>query len=181
MRAHWIFTRTSLWMAAVAAAVLTASAQQQGWRSAAAAEDRPKDDSGQTQGSRQGRAGQSAGAKKAAPMPSHRVIVCYFHRTQRCPTCKRISAYIEEAIRAGFAREIKQRRVAMTLVDFQDRKNARYTKAYKIKGPTLVIIDVRDGKVAAWKPAPKVWSLVKKKDEFFKYVQKEVRAYLEAK
>lgn len=40
-------------------------------------------------------------------------------------------------------------------------------------------MDVRDGKVTSWKPAPKVWSLVSKKDDFFRYVQSEMRSYLD--
>ena len=55
----------------------------------------------------------------------------------------------------------------MTMIDFQDAKNQKFTEAYKITGPTLVILDIHDGKVKAWKPAPKVWSLVGKKSEFF--------------
>jgi hypothetical protein len=39
-------------------------------------------------------------------------------------------------------------------------------------------MDVHDGKVTAWKPAPKVWSLVGKKDDFVRYVQGEVHSYL---
>ena len=31
-----------------------------------------------------------------AASPSHQVVACYFHRTVRCPTCKKISAYIEQ-------------------------------------------------------------------------------------
>ena len=42
-------------------------------------------------------------------------------------------------------------------------------------------MDVNGEKVTAWKPAPKVWSLVADKDAFFKYVQNEVRAYLNPK
>jgi hypothetical protein len=113
--------------------------------------------------------------------PSHRVVACYFHRTVRCPTCRRISAYIEEGIQAGFAREIQEGRVSVAMMDFQDPKNERFTSFYKITGPTLVLMDIRDGKVAAWKPAPKVWSLVGDKEAFFRYVQGEVRAYLEGK
>lgn len=120
-----------------------------------------------------------AGEKPAAA--AHRVVACYFHRTNRCPTCRKISAYIEESLNTGMAKEMKEGSVALQMIDFQDPKNQQYTDAYKITGPTLVIMDVRDGKVASWKPAPKVWSLVGKKDAFFKYVQDEVRAYLEAK
>lgn len=118
-------------------------------------------------------------ADGAAAAPSHQVIACYFHRTVRCPTCRTISAYIEESVKAGFAAQLQDGSVKLTMIDFQDPKNQKFTQAYRITGPTLVIMDVKDGKVAAWKPAPKVWSLVGQKDQFIRYVQGEVQSYLE--
>jgi hypothetical protein len=112
---------------------------------------------------------------------SHQVIACYFHRTVRCATCKKISEYIDESVKTGFASQVKDGSVKMMMIDFQDEKNQKYTQAYKISGPTLVIMDVKDGKVTAWKQAPKVWSLVANKPDFFKYVQGEVKVYLEGK
>lgn len=44
-----------------------------------------------------------------------------------------------------------------------------------------MLADVHDGKVTAWKPMPKVWSLVAKKATFFKYLRDGVRDYLEEK
>ena len=123
----------------------------------------------------------SAPAEEKPAVAEHRVVACYFHRTNRCPTCRKISAYIEESLNNGLAKEMKDGSVSLQMIDFQDPKNQKYTEAYKITGPTLVLMDVRDGKVASWKPAPKVWSLVGKKDAFLKYVQDEVRAYLETK
>jgi len=113
--------------------------------------------------------------------PKHWVAAMYFHRTQRCPTCKRISAFIEEAVKTGFAPERKQHVVQLFMIDYQDERNAKYTKSYQVTRPTLVLADVKDGRVTAWKPMPKVWSLVGKKDEFFKYVQDGIRGYLEDK
>jgi len=118
-------------------------------------------------------------ADAPAVAPSHQVIACYFHRTVRCPTCRRISAYIEEAVQTGFKTEVKAGRVKMVMIDFQDAKNQKYAQAYQVAGPTLVLMDVHDGKVTSWKPAPKVWSLVAKKTDFFSYVQGEVRSYLD--
>jgi len=120
-----------------------------------------------------------AAAAPAAPPPDHRVVAMYFHRTQRCPTCKKIGTYSEEAIRSGFAAELATGQVAFHLIDFQDAKNARFAESYRITGPTLVLADVKGGKVSQWKPLPKVWSLVGKKDAFFEYVQRAVRDYLE--
>lgn len=126
-------------------------------------------------------AGEASSARSAdgAAAPSHQVIACYFHRTVRCPTCRTISAYIEESVKAGFAAQLQDGSVKLTMIDFQDPKNQKFTQAYRITGPTLVIMDVKDGKVAAWKPAPKVWSLVGQKDQFIRYVQGEVRSYLQ--
>ena len=120
----------------------------------------------------------SAAANTPAKTPRHRVVAMYFHRTHRCPTCQKIGAYAEEAVKSGFVEELKQRRAAFHLIDFQDRKNAEFVDGYQIKGPTLILADVKDGKVVAWKRMPKVWSLVGKKDEFLKYVRGGVRKYL---
>lgn len=123
-------------------------------------------------------ASKTLAADAASGGPSHQVIACYFHRTQRCPTCQKISAYIEESIKAGFAEQLKEKSVRMVMMDFQDPKNRKYTEAYEIDGPTLVLMDVRDGKIVSWKAAPKVWSLVGRKDDFFRYVQREIQDYL---
>ena len=72
----------------------------------------------------------------------------YFHRTQRCPTCLKMGSYSEEAVKTGFADEIKKGQVAFHFIDFQDEKNARYTKGYEISGPALIVAKISDNKVA---------------------------------
>ena len=121
-----------------------------------------------------------AGQQPAAA-EQHRVAAIYFHRTQRCPTCKLIGTYIDEALKKGFPKELKSKRVGLYMVDYQNPKNKRYKTAYKIEGPTLVLAEVSGKKVTRWKPLPKVWSLMRKKKDFFRYVQQETRAYLEKK
>jgi len=105
-------------------------------------------------------------------------MACYFHRTVRCPTCKRIGSYIEEAVQGGFASQLQDGSVKLVMIDFQDARNQKFTQAYNISGPTLVLMDVHDGKVTSWKPAPRVWSLVGQKEAFLTYVQGEVQGYL---
>ncbi len=122
-----------------------------------------------------------AAEDKPVEKPTHRVVAIYFHRTKQCPTCKKITAYIKEAVKAEFEEQTKTRQVTMHTIDFQAAKNKKFTKAYKINRPTLVLADIRDGKVTDWKPMPKVWSLVVKKPDFMKYVQKGVRDYLDGK
>ncbi len=117
-------------------------------------------------------------AAYGADMPAHQVILCYFHRTVRCPTCKMVGSHIQEAVQTGFPAQVKDGTVKLIMVDFQDPRNQPYVQAYHVSGPLLVILDIHDGKVTAWKPTPKVWSLLAKKPEFFRYVQTEVQGYL---
>lgn len=118
------------------------------------------------------------GDKQKAEPPPHQVVAIYFHRTQRCPTCKRIGTLTKEAITSSFPEELKQRAVLFRMIDFQDEKNAKLVEQYKIKGPTLVLANVFDGEVVLWTPKPKVWQLVAKPDNLRKYVQEGVATYL---
>ena len=114
----------------------------------------------------------------AAKPPANRVAVMYFHRTKRCPTCKKMGSYSEEAVKTAFAEQVKSGKVEFHYIDFQKPENAALTKAYKITGPALVVARVKGNKVECWKPLPKIWELVSKKDDFYKYVQQNVREYL---
>jgi hypothetical protein len=111
------------------------------------------------------------------PLP-RQVVAIYFHRTVRCPTCKRVGAMAEEAVVGGFAKQVKSRTVEFRYIDFQDEKNTAIVNRYKITGPALVLTNVFDGRIVRWEPLPKAWQLFAKPDEFRQYVQGAVTRYL---
>jgi len=117
----------------------------------------------------------TATAVQAAEAPKDRVIAMYFHRTERCPTCQKMGSYSEEAVKTAFADEIKKGQVAFYFINFEDEKNARYTKAYGIGGPALIVAKIVDGKVASYRNLEEIWSYVGDKDKFFSYVQENVK------
>ena len=117
-------------------------------------------------------------AAQAADAPKDRVVAMYFHRTQRCPTCLKMGSYSEEAVKAVFADEIKQGQVAFYFIDFQDEKNARYTKAYNINGPALIVAKISDNKVASYRNLEEIWTKVGDKPAFLRYVQESVKTDL---
>ena len=117
----------------------------------------------------------AAEAPKAPP--KDRVVAMYFHRTQRCPTCQKMGSYTEEAVKTGFAGQLKDGMVEFYYIDFQNEKNAAYTKAYKITGPALIVAKVADNKVAEFKDLKDIWSNVGDKKAFIKYVQDQIKAY----
>ena len=115
---------------------------------------------------------------RAADPPTDRVVVMYFHRTQRCPTCRKMGSYSEEAVQTGLAQQIKEGNVEFHFIDFQDKKNAALTKAYKVSGPSLVVAKVAGGKVAKFKSLTEIWAKVGDKAAFVEYVQSNVQEYL---
>lgn len=117
-------------------------------------------------------------ADPPAKAPANRVVVMYFHRTQRCPTCLKMGSYSEEAVKEGFAKQIKEGLVEFHYIDFQDEKNEAFAKGYKITGPALVVVKVVDGKVKEYKNLKDIWTKVAEKPDFIKYVRENVEGYL---
>ena len=116
-------------------------------------------------------------ADKPAVAPADRVVVMYFHRTVRCPTCRRMGSYSQEAVVKGFAKQIKDGTVEFRYIDFQDERNAVLTKGYKVGGPTLIVAQVVDNKVKEYKNLTEIWAKNSDKDAFFKYVRDSVVTY----
>jgi hypothetical protein len=119
-------------------------------------------------------------ADKPAATPADRVVVMYFHRTQRCPTCLRMGSYSEEAVVNGFAKQIKDRTVEFHYIDFQDEKNEALTNGYKVGGPTLIVAQVIGNKVKEYKNLTEIWAKNRDKDVFLQYVRDNVTAYQKA-
>lgn len=113
----------------------------------------------------------------AADAPADRVVVMYFHRTQRCPTCLRMGSYTEEAVKSGFAKEIKSGKVELHFIDFQDPKNAKLTNGYSVGGPTLIVARVAGKKVAEYKNLTEMWAKSRDQGAFIDYVQSNVKNY----
>jgi hypothetical protein len=119
----------------------------------------------------------STAKTEASTAPADRVVVMYFHRTHRCPTCLRMGSYSEEAVVKGFAKEIKRGTVEFHYVDFQDETNAALTNGYKVSGPTLVVAQVMGNKIKEYKNLTEIWAKNSDKDAFLKYVRDNVAAY----
>lgn len=114
----------------------------------------------------------------AADASADRVVVMYFHRTQRCPTCQKMGSYTEEAVMSGFAQEIKAGKVSLHFINFEDEKNAGFTQGYGVTGPTLIVAHIADKKVAEYKNLKEIWMKSRDKVAFVEYVQGNVRDYL---
>lgn len=116
-------------------------------------------------------------AAAAADAPADRVVVMYFHRVPGCPTCQKMRGYTEEAVKGEFAKQIKDGKVELHYINFEDQKNAALTNGYKVTGPSLIVARVTGNKVAEYKNLTEMWSKVGDKKAFIDYVQTGVKDY----
>jgi thiol-disulfide isomerase/thioredoxin len=116
-------------------------------------------------------------AAAAADAPADRVVVMYFHRVPGCPTCQKMRGFTDEAVKGEFAKQIKDGKVELHYINFEDQKNAALTKGYKVSGPTLIVARITKNKVAEFKNLTEMWSKVGDKKAFIDYVQTNVKDY----
>ena len=122
-----------------------------------------------------------AGSAAAADAASHVVRVYYFRTNTRCASCRKIEAYTDGAVRRAFAREIEDGRLAWQVVNVQEPGNEHFIREYQLAAKSVVVVDVADGRQARWKNLDRIWRLLGDEPTFARYVEEEVRQYLEGR
>ena len=74
---------------------------------------------------------------------------------------------------------MKEGKVVWGLVNLDEPANTHYIEDYQLYSKSVIVSDVRDGEEVRWKNLMKVWQLTNDKAAFIRYVQDEVRDYLE--
>ncbi|XZE17600.1 nitrophenyl compound nitroreductase subunit ArsF family protein [Pirellulaceae bacterium SH449] len=77
----------------------------------------------------------------------------YFHAPHRCPTCRKIESFSHEALTP----EIESGKIAWTVADYTSNENETLVDQFKVFAPTVVLVEVQDGKVVRWKNLEEVW------------------------
>ena len=108
-----------------------------------------------------------------------KIIAYYFHRTARCHSCLTIEEYARQAIETGFALELQDGVVEWRPVNIEQKGNEHFEIDYSLSAQSLVVVKIENGKQAKWKTLSKVWDLLGDPTAFAKYVQGELRTYLD--
>jgi len=128
---------------------------------------------------RGGAADPAATAPPTGPATGRKVIACYFYTNVRCPTCRKIEAYTQEAV-TGLAAAGKDVPVEWHAINTDEAGNEHYKADYSLVVKSVIVADWRDGKQMQWKNLDKIWELVDDQAAFQKYIREEVAAYVEA-
>jgi hypothetical protein len=110
---------------------------------------------------------------------SRQIIAYYFHGNVRCATCRKIEAYTKEAIDSAFAKELKSGLLEFHATNIDSSKNEHFIDDYELYTKSVIVADFVNGKQVRWKNLEKIWTLTGNKAEFAKYIQIEVKAFLD--
>jgi len=106
------------------------------------------------------------------------VKVYYLHGNTRCPTCRTIEAYAQEAVQTGFAEELNDGKIQWQVINYESPGNEHYATDYEVVAPNVVFAKFSDGKQVAWKGLPEVWEHVGDKATFVQFVQTSLREFM---
>ncbi|MBK7092944.1 MAG: hypothetical protein IPH59_14705 [bacterium] len=116
----------------------------------------------------------------AAAVEGDKVIAYYFHRTQRCPTCNRIEALAHEIVHQSFAEELGSKKLELRVVNIESEGNEHFETDFSLVSQSIVLVDMKSGKMTKWKNLDQIWELIGTEAEFRGYVETEIRNYLSA-
>ena len=118
-------------------------------------------------------------SSNSAATLSHKVVVYYFHGNVRCVRCRKFEEYTGEAINSAFGDALKSGLLEWRVVNTDSAQNAHFVQDYQMYTKSLIITDIHKGKQTRWKNHDKIWLLAGDKPAFVKYVQDEVKAFLD--
>jgi len=127
-----------------------------------------------------GPAAQRSNTGTPTPAVQDGVKVYYLHGNVRCPTCRTIEAYAQEAVESGFADELKDGKIQWQVINYESPGNEHYGMDYEVVAPNVVLAMFKDAKQVKWKGLPEVWEHVGDKAAFVAFVQTSLREFLGA-
>jgi hypothetical protein len=121
----------------------------------------------------------NSSASKAAAAETQKndgntVIAYYFHGNFRCYNCFTIEQYSKEAIEKYFPEQLKNGKLAFTVINIDQPENEHFIKEYQLYTRSLVVAEFKNGKQVKWTNLDKVWNYIKDRDAFYNYVKTEI-------
>jgi len=110
--------------------------------------------------------------------PKEGIVAFYFHGNVRCATYRKIEAYTDEAIRAGFAEALDTGTLTWSVINVDQPANKHFIEDFQLVTRSVVLAEYHDGNVVRWKHLDKVWQLVRSEGAFVEYIQGETREFL---
>lgn len=105
------------------------------------------------------------------------VEVVYFHRTQRCYSCRYAGDTTEYAVETYFAQELADGKLVFKTLNLQDPANAAIVEKYGAYTSSLFINEIKDG-TDHIQAVTDIWFLIGKDEEFVNLIRSEIESAL---
>lgn len=112
-------------------------------------------------------------------LPSSRVVVYYFHRTQRCHTCLTLEKFSREAVEKIYQKELKSGKLEFKALNIELPENEHFISDFDLYGSALIVARYDDKKLAEFKDLAEIWTFAGEPEKFNEYVKGEIDKILE--
>ncbi|MBB3208892.1 hypothetical protein FHS27_004726 [Rhodopirellula rubra] len=120
----------------------------------------------------------NATSARADALPSDGLVATFFHGDVRCPTCRNIENYAQQAIEENFAGQLTSGDLHWHTANYEAPANKHYADDYEIFSSTVVLVRMVDGKPADWRNLNRVWEFVGDEQAFKGYVVEQAEEML---
>jgi len=123
-----------------------------------------------------------AGTPEAAPDAGEgerQVVLYYFHGNRRCNTCRKIESYAFETADSWHRKQLESGELTWKVVNYEEAEQRHFAKEFGLFSASLVLVETRNGETVRHEVLQKVWTLVRDKPEFERYVRKALDRYLD--
>ena len=101
------------------------------------------------------------------------LIVYYFHRTARCPTCLSMETWTSQAV-ANVNSCPSSPKLAWRAVNLDEPENAHFAEDFQLTFGTVVVAETREGHAVRWKNLEKAWEFSDDEATYSQYLESEL-------
>ncbi len=109
--------------------------------------------------------GDGASAPSGAP---DKIVLLYFHRTERCVSCNNAEQYARDTLSTYFPDDMKSGKLSIQSIDYQ--KDTAAANKYNVNMQGLKLVEYRGGQETV-KDVPEIWAYVRDKSAYENYLK----------
>jgi hypothetical protein len=106
------------------------------------------------------------------------IVVYYFHRKFRCPSCLIVESTLHETMEKYFSQEFRDGRLALCFVNIDDGENRHYLDEYDLLFNSVIVVEKRAGKAERFKNIDRIWEIYSDREATIQLLQREIRPFL---
>ena len=110
------------------------------------------------------------------PPADPEIVVTYFHRTLRCPTCRNMESMAEQIMREEYLAALETGLVVWRPLNFDLPENAALAEFFALDGPALVIEGMDGPRRLQWRNLDLIWQFADDHVRFRAYVSRALHA-----